>query len=177
MGANLLTYTWNAVSTHFGGYDLTYLYQILVRAGRANPTVQGFIVQCFRLVTGGTSTFKKNALIEAVERIAHRQESPRFFPVNEGEDFCFVVDLEEGRDFTGYWLTIRNAEDNTLLSPNNIAGTNEDIQEVKADDLSLAEGSFYKINVLLEHGASAANGDAASLLADAILIVGKDIDV
>jgi hypothetical protein len=174
---NLLTTIWSRLQIQFAAYDLPYLYSVVTEADKTGPSTKGFIIQCFNLIDGSTSTYKKNAIIEAMERVAFRHELPKFFNVNNGEDFCFVVDLEEGRDFTGYFLTIRNAEDGVLLSPNNIAGTDEDIQEVNADDLNLAEGSFYKINVLLEHGSGSANGDAATLLADAILIVGKSIDV
>ena len=177
MAVNLLISVWSQVIAHFGSYDQPHLHRILVEADKSNKILKGFIVQCFRLVDVTTSVFKKDVLVAFVERMAYVNNDVRFFNVNEGEDFCFTVTLEAGKDFTGYWLTIRNAEDQVLLSPDNIAGNTDPVQNVNANDLALAAGDFYKIHVLLEHGSTAANGDAAVLLADAILIVGQDLDI
>jgi hypothetical protein len=178
---NIFPLLWPIVTANFTTAQQTTLGQYLTRVNRKDDFTKGQVVEIFNMIDGSTTTQEFLDVIEVCKRLAFG-EAPKMFYVNNGEDFSLQIDLEAGRDFTGYLLTMRLAVDLTLLSANNIAGdsyANAPIQYVTVSDLSLAAGNFYKCVALLEHPnvSDQASGDAATNLTDVILIVGTTIDL
>lgn len=177
---NLFPLIWSTITAQFSAAQQSVLAQYLSQINRQDAFTKGQINAIFDFVDGVTTTQEKLDVIEVCKRLAWG-ESPKLFYVNQGEDFSLQIDLESGRDFTGFFLTIRQVAGMVLLSANNIAGdsfANDPIQFINISDLSLTAGNFYKCVALLEHPAGGiASGNAATNLTDLMLIVGTDIDV
>jgi len=146
----------------------------------ADDHTRGTLIEMFHTLSNASSDTKLKWLKDALRSIAYYNEKPPIFRVNRGEDFSVAIDLEEGRDFTGFVLTIRKADDNSLLSPASTAGdsyANAPTQYAYINDLSLQADDFFKVHVLLEEtdGGGSASGDAVTLLTNAWLLVGEDI--
>jgi len=143
--------------------------------------LKGFVIDLFRLLLVGDTAFKKEALIKFVEQIAFQDNPVKYFRVSEGETWCLDITLKAGEDFTGLFLTARNKENNTLLSPNNVAGSSQTakpVQQIPINDMNLAADTFYVINFMTEtNAAGIASGDATTLLTEAYIISNKNIDV
>lgn len=139
-----------------------------------------FVAECFSAVTSGDTAFKKNILVQLMQDVAKDPTSVCYLRVSQGAQFCVEFTLNVGEDFTGSFLTARNAEDDTLLSPNNIAGdsqVNDPVQEVEITDLSLTADDFYHVDYLTEGDtAGAANGEAGTLLDKYYFYVTRNID-
>lgn len=147
----------------------------------ADEETKGVITEMFLTLTSNSSAIKFEWLTNALRELAYYSSKPVLFRVNQGEDFSVAIELEEGRDFTGFALTIRKADDGTLLSPADTLGdsySNEPVQYAYINDLSLASDEFFKVHVLLEETDSndLANGNAVTLLTEAWLLVGANID-
>jgi len=147
----------------------------------APDDVKGGIATIFSFIDENSSDTEKKWILNLLRDIAYYGKTPPIFTVNRGEDFSIRIDLEENRDFTGFNLTIRKADTHVLLSPNDTAGdsyANAATQYALINDLALTEDTFQKVHVLLENtdGSGLANGDAATLLTEAYLIVGESID-
>lgn len=147
----------------------------------ASDHTKGVLSEMFMSLDDTSPDIKFEWLIDALRSIAYYDESPPLFRVNSGENFSIRIELEEGRDFTNYVLTIRKADDHTLLSPDNTDGdsyANSPVQHAYINNLSLALDEFFKVHVLVENkdGSGLASGDAVTLLTDAYLIVTDDID-
>ena len=142
--------------------------------------LRGFIIDCFRVLQGADTAFKKESLIELVEEVALQAEAVKYFRVSQEAAFCLTFTLKVGEDFTGTFLTARDREDDTALSPLTIAGDsqiNAPTQVITINDLTLTAGSFYQVNYLTEGDtAAAANGEAGTLLAKVYFYVTKGID-
>lgn len=155
------------------------IYQNLIKANRLDAYSKMMIVRFFDIIDGTTTSAKLQIVEDMLEEIAFNQE-PKIFMTNEGEDFSVQIDLEADADFTGYFLTLRNAADNTLISEDDTAGDsyeNEPIQYILVSDLSLTAGEFYACNGLLEHpDGGVASGNAATLLVKCYILVQADID-
>ena len=180
MTLNIFPIIWATVRAYFSVVQRSRLTQYTTQVNRQDDFTKGQVVALFDFVDGSTTAQELLDVLEVCKRLAFK-EAPKLFYVNEGEDFALQIDLESGRDFTGYFLTIRLVNGMTLLSANNIAGdsfVNAPIQYITISDLSLTAGNFYKCVALLEHPAGGiASGNAATNLTDLMLIVGTDIDV
>lgn len=159
--------------------DSTRMYQFLVKANRLDATTKMLLQRMFDFVDGLTSAGDLDIIETALEEVAYNQQ-PKIFETNEGEDFVIEIDLEEGRDFTGYLLTARKA-DGTLISTNDQAGdsyANAPTQYIQIPDNPLTAGAFYRIYCNLEHPdvSNEASGDVATVLTKAIVIVEPDVD-
>lgn len=177
---NLFPLVWPTVTAFFTVAQQTKIAQYLSKVNRKdNATKQG-VARIFEFIDVATTVAELLVVENLLMQISFGQQ-PKMFFVNEGEDFALQIDLESGRDFTGFFLTIRQVEGMVLLTANNIAGdsfANAPIQFITTSDLSLAAGNFYKCVALLEHPAGGvASGDAATNLTDLILIVDTDIDI
>ncbi len=176
---NLYPLVWATITAQFSAAQQSVLAQYLSQINRQDAFTKGQINALFDFVDGSTTAQELLDVIEVCKRLAWG-ESPKMFYVNEGEDFALQIDLESGRDFTGYFMTIRQVAGMVLLSANDIAGdsyTNAPIQYITISDLTLTAGNFYKCVALLEHPAGPiASGNAATNLTDLMLIVGTDID-
>jgi hypothetical protein len=144
------------------------------------PHIRGTLAEMFKTIDANSPQIKKDWIEEILREMVYYDDSPPLFRVNRGEDFSIRIDLEEGRDFTGFNLTIRRADDSTLLSPNDTAGqsyTQAPTQYAYITDLDLTYGEVFKVHVLLENtdGSGLANGDAATLLTNAYLLVDENI--
>lgn len=177
---NIFPLVWGTITSYFSQAQQTKLLQYLSQINKLDSYVKGQLVSIFEFVDGNTTAQEKLDAIEVCKRLAFN-EAPKIFYVNEGEDFSLQIDLEEGRSFINYFLTIRLAVDLTLLTANDIAGdsyANAPIQYIDIADLSLSSGNFYKCVALVEHpAAGVASGNAATNLTDLILIVGSSIDL
>ena len=147
----------------------------------ANDQTKGVLSEMFLTLDDNSAAIKREWLTEALRSIAYYNEMPPFFRVNRGEDFSIAIDLEQGRDFTGFALTIRRADDGTLLSPDDTQGdsySDAATQYAYINDLALTEKEFFKVNVLVEETdtENLANGNAVTLLTPAWLLVGASID-
>ncbi|KKM90018.1 hypothetical protein LCGC14_1242810 [marine sediment metagenome] len=179
MSLNIFPIVWATVRAYFSVAQRARLAQYLTQVNRKDDDTKIAVTKIFDFVDGSTTAAELLIVMDFIMEINFGQQ-PKIFFVNEGEDFCLQIDLEEGRDFTGYFLTLRDADGN-LLSPDTIAGdsyANAPIQYITISDLSLAAGNFYRVNALLEHPAGGvASGNAASLLTKIILLVEYDIDI
>jgi len=159
--------------------DTNRIWQALTQVNRKDYDTKLAVTRVFDYIDISTTAAELLVAEDLLMEIAYGQV-PKIFFVNEGEDFCLQIDLEVGRDFTGYFLTIRDTA-GVLLSANNIAGdsyANAPIQYITISDLSLTAGNFYRVNALLEHPAGPiASGNAASLLTKVVLVVDYDIDI
>jgi len=160
--------------------DTNRIWQALTQVNRKDYDTKLAITRVFDYIDVSTTAAELQVAEDLLMEVSFGQQ-PKIFFVNEGEDFCLQIDLEAGRDFTGYLLTLRDVDGN-LLSPNNIAGdsyANAPIQYITISDLSLTAGNFYRVNALLEHpdGFNLASGNAASLLTKVVLVVEYDIDI
>ncbi len=178
---NIFPLVWSTITAQFSAAQQSVLAQYLSQINRQDAFTKGQINALFDFVDGVTTAQEKVDVIEVCKRLAWG-ESPKIFYVNQGEDFSLQIDLEVGRDFTGYLLTIRLFVDLTILSADNVSGdsyANAPIQYITISDLSLVAGNFYKCVALLEHpdGGGLASGNAATNLTDVMLIVGTDIDI
>jgi len=161
--------------------DSARILQFLNKANRVDGTTKLILQRIFDTVGAGTSATTIGWIEEVLEEIAYNQQ-PKIFYTNEGEDFVIEIDLEVGRDFTGYLLTARKADDLTLLSANNTAGdsyANAPTQYIQIPDITLAAGTFVKINCNLEHPdiSNLASGDVATVLTKAFIYVEPLVDV
>jgi hypothetical protein len=160
--------------------DSARIYQFLTRVNRSDGNTKLMIQRIFDLVDGNTSAYTIGIIEELLEEVAYNQ-LPKLFYTNEGEDFVIEIDLESGRDFTGYLLTARDASDGTLVSENDTAGdsyANAPTQYIQIPDLTLAANGFYKLWCNLEHpdGGNLASGDVATVLTKAFLLVDPLVD-
>lgn len=142
----------------------------------ADTNLQADIQNAFKKLDESSSDTQLQWTEDLLEAVAYYDEHPLVFRVYRGEDFSIRIDLEEGRDFSGFNLTIRKADDKTLLSPNDTQGqpySVEPVQQAYIVDLSLSEGQLVKVFVLLENtdGNDLANGNVATLLTTAYLLV------
>lgn len=176
-GPNILTLVSDKVQ-YFSNTTNIWLY--LLRVNRQDAATKELVVQIFDVIDGTTTSAQLDVAEQIIREIAFNYQ-PKLFAVNEGEDFCLQIDLEVGRDFTGYMLTARTADTLTLISENNIAGdsyANAPTQDINCPDLSLTPGDYYHCVALLEHPSGGiASGDAATKLTDFYLIVLPTIDV
>lgn len=146
------------------------------------PTdLKGDVQNIFQMLGENSPTQQLEWAKDLLKSIAYYDESPLVFRVYRGEDFSIRIDLEEGRDFTGFNLTIRRADDSTILSPESTQGesySTSPVQYAYIEDLQLQPDQFVKVHVLLEHtdGNDLANGDVATLLTSAYLIVEGSLD-
>jgi hypothetical protein len=177
----------NIVTTVFDKLSIfdeaTEILSMLTSEGLQNASrkLQGDIQLMFSMLDDNSSDQKLEWAKEVLQRIAYYGETPPVFRVNRGEDFSIRIELEDGRDFTGFNLTIRKADDHTLLSPDDTAGdsyANAPVQYAYINDLALQLNEFHKVHVLLEETDSndLATGDAVTLLTDAWLLVNDQID-
>ena len=123
-----------------------------------------------RLVNGTTSEYEKTTILRCLEQVSLFENTPVIFVVNQGEDFAFEVDLEEGKTFEGYGLRVYNAQDGQPLGPA-VQGTDADLQDVPVTDLDLPNNHVYRCHVVLESGSP-----SSVLLTEAFLIVEDTID-
>ena len=142
----------------------------------ADSNLQADIQNAFKKLDESSSDTQLQWTEDLLEAVAYYDEHPLVFRVYQGEDFSIRVDLEEGRDFSGFNLTIRKADDKTLLSPDDTQGESHSMSPVQYAyivDLSLSEGQLVKVFVLLENtdGNDLANGNVATLLTTAYLLV------
>lgn len=178
---NLFPLVWPKITAYFSTAQQSVLAQYLSEVNRQDAFTKGQLNALFDFVDNATTAQELLDVIEVCKRLSWG-ESPKIFYANEGEDFSLQIDLEEGRDFTGFLLTIRLVDGMVLLSADDIAGdsyTNAPIQYIDISDLSLTAGNFYKCVALLEHptGGAVASGNASTNLTDVMLIVGTDIDI
>jgi hypothetical protein len=147
----------------------------------ADKSTKGVLSEMFLTLTDTSSDVKFEWLTSALRDIAYYNSTPAIFRVTRGEDFSIAIDLEEGRDFTGFNLTIRRADDNTLLSPADTQGdsySDASTQYAYINDLALNKGEFFKVHVLVEEtdNNNLANGNAVTLLTESWLLVEESID-
>jgi hypothetical protein len=147
----------------------------------ADDDTKGAISEMFLSLTDTSPDIKFEWLTDVLRSIAYYNEHPPVFRVYQGENFSIRIELEEGRDFSNYVLTIRRADDHTLLSPDDTDGdsyANAPVQYAYINNLTLSLDEFFKVHVLVENtdGTGAANGDAVTLLTNAYLIVTDSID-
>lgn len=170
---NVIAYIFNKVS-EFSNPTRILQYLVSPGMGEADQFTKGAIVKMFDFVDSLTSDYEKTTITRALEKIALFHVTPVIFIASEGEDFSFEIKKEEGKDFTGFNLRVYNAEDGVALGPA-VAGSADDKQEVKVEDLSLTEAHTYRVNVVLE--TTDPSPDVIALLSEVYLIVDPDIDV
>jgi len=147
----------------------------------APAEVRGTLAEMLKTIDANSPQVKKDWVEEILREIVYYDYIPPLFRVNQGEDFSIRIDLEQGRDFTGFNLTIRRADTSALLSPNDTAGqsyTQAPTQYAYISDLSLSQDEVFKVHVLLENtdGNDLANGDVATLLTNAYLLVDDSLE-
>lgn len=118
---------------------------------------------------------------ELLEEIANYEQNPPIFQVYPGENFSIEIEVDSGKDFSGFNLTLRKADDLTALSPLDIQGdsdTNSPTQQIYVNDLNLDPQTFIKALALLEEpdGNGKATGESVSLLTEVWLIIEDKID-
>jgi hypothetical protein len=147
----------------------------------APSELRGDLQTMFSMLDDNSSQQKLDWAQGLLRNIAYYDETPPVFRVNSGENFSIRIELEEGRDFSNYVLTIRRADTNALLSPSDTAGgsyQSAPVQNAYINNLNLPVGEFFKTHVLVENtdGSGEANGDAVTLLTNAWLLVTDSID-
>jgi len=160
--------------------DQGRILQYLTRVNRADGNTKQLIQRIFDLVDGNTTATVLGWIEEMLSEVAYNQQ-PKIFYTNEGEDFVIEIDLEAGRDFTGYLLTARLASGLTLISTNDQAGDSYDnapTQYIQIPDNTLTAGTFVKIYCNLEHPdlSNLASGDVATVLTKAYIYVEPLVD-
>jgi hypothetical protein len=177
----------NIVTSVYDKLDLfdnsTEVLSMLTSEGVQNApeNIRGDVQLMFSMLGTDPPQEQLNWANDLLQKIAYYEEYPPVFRVNRGEDFSIRIDLEEGRDFTGFNITIRRADDHTLLSPADTEGdsySNAPAQHAYINDLDLPLGKFFKVHVLLEETDTnnLANGNAITLLTEAWLLVNDSID-
>ena len=167
--------------SEFSSSEIEFIVMGCITLRNLDEFTKGFVVGMFNLLPVSATQAKKDILLDVIDKLAYQQVIPRMFRVAEGESYCLDLTISEGEDFTGKFLTARNSEDGSLLSPDNIAGdsqVNAPVQSIPINDLALTSGIFYKLNYLVEtdSGSGTASGNAETLLTEAFLIVTPDID-
>jgi hypothetical protein len=147
----------------------------------ADSNLQADIQKLLSYLDEASSDQKFKWAKQLLSSVAYYKESPPVFRVYGGENFSIRIDLEEGRDFSGFALTIRRADNGALLSPADTLGdshSNAPVQYAYIDNLNLISEEFFKVHVLLEETGSndLATGNAVTLLTQAWLIVEGSID-
>jgi hypothetical protein len=177
----------NIVTSVYDKLDLfdnpTEVLSMLTSEGVQNApeNIRGDVQMMFSMLDDTSAQQKLDWVKDLLRSIAYYEEYPPVFRVHKGENFSIRIELEEGRDFTNYVLTIRRADDNTLLSPDDTDGdsyANSPVQHAYINNLSLTLDEFFKVHVLVENtdGTGEANGDSVTLLTNAYLIVVDNID-
>jgi hypothetical protein len=161
--------------------DTARIYQFLTRVNRADGNTKLMIQRIFDLVDLNTTATVLGWIEDMLEEVAYNQQ-PKIFYTHEGEDFVIEIDLEEGRDFSGYLLTARLASTKALISADNTAGDsyeNAPTQYIQIPDNTLTAGTFVKIYCNLEHPdmGNLASGDVATVLTTAFILVEPEADV
>jgi len=177
---NLVTSVYNKLDLFDNPHEiLTLLTSENVQ--EADTNLQADIQNAFKKLDETSPNTQLEWTEDLLESVAYYDEHPLIFRVYQGEDFSIRVELEEGRDFTGFNLTIRKADDKTLLSPDDTRGETygmSPVQYAYIIDLSLQEGQLVKTFVLLENtdGNDIANGNVATLLTTAYLLVDGSLE-
>lgn len=134
------------------------------------------VIESFRFLDDTSSQQQLEWSKDMVEDIALHETMPSLFRVFKGEDFSIQITVTPDKDFSGYVLTVRKADDGTLLSPSDTAGKPADIEPVQyayIDDVPFNEGQIVKVNVQLEKidGTGNTTGDAVAVITEAYLIM------
>jgi hypothetical protein len=145
---------------------------------RANLTM---FVKFVELITASTTQADKDIIFELANDIMsaeYNSELPKMFEVYKGEDHCLNITMKDGVDWTGFFLTARNYTDQALLSANNIAGSDAEVQSIQIDDINLSHNKFYKFIYAVENpNGSIASGDVVVVLTAAYFLVKPSVDV
>ena len=166
---------------YFGNQKVLLTSLLLDVQRKGDDQIKGLFAEALHLVDENTDDYDKNLILDFLKRVSYKFERPVILRVNAGEDFCLEVDLEPGRDFSGFNIVIRNAKTGALLSSSNKLGTTYEEapkQSATVANLPLAPGSFAKLHLTLEHPDETGNasGIGSTLLTDCLVLVGESIN-
>lgn len=177
---NILPDIYNKLSL-FGDDEDFVVFNLVSPEFRAlSRDLKGAYIQAFRFLSSSSSQYDLDTLRDFVAKPRIDQETPEIHVVHQGEDHSFSVALQAGDDYTGKNLVARIAEDHAPLSVLTIAGdsyANAPTQQIPIVDLGKLAGGFYRVHLTLENVTSgSANGDAAALLKEVLLVVRELVD-
>lgn len=161
----------------FSDTDKRYLTQLVVSDAfqKADQQVIGQLVEMFQNLTSTAPAGQFKVLIDMVEQISLRQQSPTIMDVSEGENFDISVAVPTNTDPLDF-IVVREVLGGNIIAQStvgNVSGTGT----VTVYDLPLGGPGFYQINVLIESPVDGApGGDAKKLLHRIYLNVDSDID-
>lgn len=168
----------NRILQYFSESEQQYIRDIVdFNKSGLCPEEQYILLKIVNTFDENTTQDKKDFLIEIFEQICVRQTNPSFYIVNGGEDFILTIRLGKNQDLTGSMLVIRE-DDGTLLSADDVDGTNQPNQNISIIDVSLPEYNFYKLNIMIESPTTqgTASGDVLTLLDTIYLYIDVNVD-
>lgn len=142
----------------------------------APQEIRDGVIEAFGFLDETSSNQQLQWSRDLVKDIALHQSMPSLLRVFSGEDLSIQITVTDDKDFSGYALTVRKADDSTLLSPDDTAGKPANVEPVQyayINDVPFTEGQIVKVNVQLEKidGTGATTGDTVAVITEAYLIM------